>query len=68
MYLQTIITQKSMVSLYNNFHVLNDIGGYISLTYSVVSEVVKLFHQNLFENIQISDQNVGLLTDIKSTL
>ena len=34
----------------------------------MVSEIVKLFHHNLFENVQVGDQNVGLLTDIKSAL
>jgi hypothetical protein len=34
----------------------------------MVSEVIKLFHHNLFENIQVGDQNIGLLTDIKSAL
>ena len=39
-----------------------------SVTYSMISEIVKLFHHNLFEHVQVSDQNVGLLTDIKSAL
>ena len=43
-------------------------GRYASLTYRMISEIIKLFHQNLFENVQVSDQNVGLLTDIKSAL
>ena len=43
-------------------------GRYASLTYSMVSEIVKLLHHNLFDNIQVCDHNVGLLTDIKSAL
>ena len=34
----------------------------------MVSEIVELLHHNLFENVQVGDQNVGLLTDIKSAL
>jgi hypothetical protein len=45
-----------------------NIGGYISLTYSMVSEVIKLFHHNLFEDIQVCNQNDRLLTDIKPAL
>ena len=43
-------------------------GRYATLTYSMISEAVKLLHHNLFENVQVSDQNIGLLTDIKSEL
>ena len=43
-------------------------GRYATLTYSMISEAVKLLHHNLFENVHVSDQNVGLLTDIKSEL
>ena len=38
------------------------------LTYSMVSEVVKNFHHYLFQNIQVGDQNVRLLTNIKPAL
>ena len=51
---------RYMISFYNC--------GIYALTYSMVSEAVELLHHNLFENVQIGDQNVGLLTDIKSTL
>ena len=34
----------------------------------MVSEIIKLLHHNLFDNVQVCDQNVGLLTDIKSAL
>ena len=39
-----------------------------SVTYSMISEVVKLFHHNLFEHVQVSYQNIGLLTDVKPAL
>ena len=38
------------------------------LTYSMVTEVVKIFNQDLFEDIQISNENVGLLTNVKPAL
>ena len=38
------------------------------LTYSMVTEVVKIFNQDLFEDIQIGNENVGLLTNVKSAL
>ena len=37
-------------------------------TYSMINEAVKVLHHNLLENVQIGDQNIGLLTDIKSAL
>ena len=43
-------------------------GRYASWTYSMVSEIIKLLHHNLFDNVQVCDHNVGLLTDIKSAL
>ena len=38
------------------------------LTYSMVTEVVKIFNQDLFEDIQISNENIGLLTNVKPAL
>jgi hypothetical protein len=43
--------------------------GHISINgdlipYSVIDEVVKIFDQDLFENIQVGDHDVGLLADI----
>ena len=43
-------------------------GRYASWTYSMISEIIKLLHHNLFDNVQVCDHNVGLLTDIKSAL
>ena len=34
----------------------------------MVYEVFKVLHHDLLENIQVSDQNVGLLTNIKAEL
>ena len=39
-------------------------GRYASLTYRMISEIIKLFHQNLFENVQVGDQNVGICVSI----
>ena len=41
------------------------VGRYALLTNSMVGEVVKVFDHDLFENIQVSNQNVGPLTNIK---
>ena len=32
--------------------------------YSVITEVVKIFNQDLFENIQVGDHDVGLLANV----
>ena len=34
------------------------------ITYSMVTEVVEVFNQYLFEHVQVTDQNVGLLSNV----
>ena len=34
------------------------------ITHSMVTEVVEVFNQDLFEHVQVADQNVGLLSNV----
>ena len=34
------------------------------MTYSVIAEVVEFFNHDLFEHVQVVDQDVGLLANV----